>query len=36
MYQSFPQRMGVRPFSVADNPLEMKKKVKSKFTFFML
>ncbi|GMR01473.1 MAG: hypothetical protein BMS9Abin19_0863 [Gammaproteobacteria bacterium] len=31
----FPQHKDVLPFSMANKPLKMKKKVKSHFTFFM-
>jgi len=32
----FSQHMDVLPFSVADKPLKMKKKIKSHFIFFVL
>jgi len=32
----FPQHKDVLPFSLAGKPLEMKKKVKSHFIFFVL
>jgi len=32
----FPQHMDVLPFSVAYQPLKMKKKIKSHFIFFVL
>ena len=32
----FPQHMDVLPFSVADKPLKMEKKIKSHFIFFVL
>ena len=36
MNSAFPQHKDVLPYSMAVKPLNMKKKVKSHFTFFVL